>query len=200
MHISIVVGSSRMDSESSRVGQYISARINDLNPCSEVSTVSLEGNPLPLWDDGFPVQDERWRKVWQPIDLCLKSSDGLIFIVPEWNGMIPPGLKNFFHLLSSEQVGHKPALLVGVSSGSGGAYAVAEAKMFSSKNNHIVYIPEQVVIRRVAEVLRPSDASKPNRTLARIDYSLAVLFLYCEALKSVRLSGTIDVTRFGFGM
>ena len=47
-------------------------------------------------------------------------------VSPEWNGMVPSMLTNFFLLCSNNELAHKPGLLVGVSSGTGGSYPVAE--------------------------------------------------------------------------
>ncbi len=44
-------------------------------------------------------------------------------------------------------------LIVAVSSGAGGAYPVAELRMSSYKNSRICYIPEQIIIRDVENVL-----------------------------------------------
>ena len=59
---------------------------------------SLSGNPLPLWDEGVWSGDAKWTAVWKPVATELKSSDGLVVVSPEWSGMVPPGLKNFFLL------------------------------------------------------------------------------------------------------
>ena len=37
-------------------------------------------------------------------------------MTPEWAGMVTPGLKNLLLFATSKEVGHKPALVVGVSS------------------------------------------------------------------------------------
>jgi len=49
------------------------------------------------------------------------------------------------------ELGHKPALIVAVSSGDGGAYPVSELRMSSYKNNRLCYIPEQVALKSMRE-------------------------------------------------
>ncbi|MCB1905163.1 MAG: NAD(P)H-dependent oxidoreductase, partial [Gammaproteobacteria bacterium] len=83
----------------------------------------------------------------------LRASDGFVIVSPEWHGQVPSGLKNFFLLCSVRELGHKPALIVTVSSIDGGAYPVAELRMSSYKNNRICYIPEQIIVRKVEQVL-----------------------------------------------
>ena len=46
---------------------------------------------------------------------------------------MPAGLKNFFLLFGQNELGQKPALMVTVSSGDGGAYLVAELRMSTYK-------------------------------------------------------------------
>ncbi len=123
-----------------------------------------------------------------------------MIIAPEWHGQVPAGLKNFFLIAGKNEVGHKPALIVTVSS----AYPVAKLRMSSYKNNRICYIPEQVIIRNVESVLNtnPEDNSPDADSYfrERILWSLQVLRAYAEALKPVRESGITSNDSFGFGM
>ena len=64
------------------------------------------------------------------------------------------------------QLGHKPALIVTVSSADGGAYPVAELRMSSYKNNRICYLPEHVILRNVERIL--NDDAKDNRFLESV--------------------------------
>ena len=77
-----------------------------------------------------------------PISNKLASSDAFIVISPEWHGMAPAGLKNFFLMWGKGELAHKPALIITVSSGDGGSYPVAELRMSSYKNNRICFLPE----------------------------------------------------------
>jgi hypothetical protein len=116
--------------------------------------------------------------------------------------MVPPGLKNFFLLCSAADVGHKPALIVSVSSGIGGSYPITELRISSYKNTRIVYIPEHVIIRNVEELLHGDSAAgeRDESTRSRVGYALRVLKEYASALKGVRESGVIDHKSFPFGM
>src|SRR5690606_27158588 len=104
--------------------------------------ISLSGNPLPLWDESMWDKDPKWDLSWGPIRKKLQNSDGIIIVSPEWAGMAPPGLKNFLLFCGNQDVGHKPALIVTVSSSMGGAYPNSELRMSGYKNNRICYIPD----------------------------------------------------------
>ena len=48
----------------------------------------------------------------------------------------------------SGEFAHKPGLIVSISSGNGGAYPISELRSSSYKNSHILWIPENIIIRK----------------------------------------------------
>ncbi len=204
MKITIISGSHRMNSQSRKVANHVQATLIEQSICDEAEVYSLEGNPLPLWDQGIWDGNEEWRQRLAPLRAMLESSDAFVIITPEWHGQVPAGLKNFFLIVGKQEVGHKPALIISVSSADGGAYPVAELRMSSYKNNRICYIPEQVIVRNVESVLNPDPAdNNPDADRyfrERILWSLQVLAHYGHALKPVRESGITHNDAFGFGM
>jgi len=107
-------------------------------------------------------------------------------------------------MVSRFDVGHKPAMIVAVSSADGGSYPVAELRMSSYKNNRILYIPEHVIVRNVESVLNENPADNNEGADSyfreRISWSLDVLLAYAGALKPVRKSGITLNAKFGNGM
>jgi NAD(P)H-dependent FMN reductase len=200
MKTAIISGSHRVDSQSDRVARYLGHEITRAK--GEADIISLSKNPLPLWDEGVWSNDPKWAEVWGPISKRLKACDALVLVAPEWAGMAPPGLKNFLLLCSAAEVGHKPALIVSVSSGIGGSYPIAELRVSSYKNNRLVYIPEHVIVRNVEEVLHGETPAgeRDESTRARLRYGVTLLSEYARALKAVRESGTVDHKSFPFGM
>lgn len=200
MKIAIISGSHRESSQSEKVARYIHKALLACHVESDV--ITLAKNPLPLWDEGVWGEDAKWQRLWSPIAETLTKSSALVLVSPEWSGMVPPGLKNFLLLCSSREVGHKPALIVSVSSGIGGSYPVAELRGSSYKNNRLVYIPDHVIVRNVESVLS-SDEPDGERDIAireRIQYSLNLLIEYAQALAQVRESGVINHKDFPYGM
>ncbi len=204
MKITIISGSHRANSQSRKVADHIQKTLLDEGICEQAEIFSLEGNPLPLWDQGIWEGEEKWERLLAPLRKTLQESDAFVIIAPEWHGQVPAGLKNFFLITGKNEVGHKPALIVTVSSADGGAYPVAELRMSSYKNNRICYIPEQVIIRNVESVLNedPADNSEEADRYfrERILWSLQVLRAYADALRPVRESGITSNDQFGFGM
>ncbi len=204
MKIAIISGSHRPNSQSRKVAEHIRRTLLEEKLADQAEVFSLEGNPLPLWDEGIWNADPQWEERLAPLRELLQSSDGLVIVSPEWHGQVPAGLKNFFLIVSKNEVGHKPALIVTVSSADGGAYPVAELRMSSYKNNRILYIPEQVIVRHVESVLNDNpahnDPDADRYFRERILWSLQVLRAYAEALGPVRESGITVNEQFGFGM
>ena len=203
MKIAIISGSHRNNSQSMKVAKHIEATLQK-GICDETWLYSLAGNPLPLWDEGVWDGAQHWQDLLNPVREQLQSCDALVVITPEWHGQVPAGLKNFFLLFGKNELAHKPALIVSVSAGDGGAYPVAELRMSSYKNSRLCYIPEQVIIRHVESVLNDNPDDNDSRSdpyiRERLQWSLNILAQYGTALKTVRDSGVTETDKFGNGM
>jgi NAD(P)H-dependent FMN reductase len=201
MQIGLIVGSHRPNSQSSRVGHYLASRVPALDASFSVDTIDLAGNPLPLWDESTGKPDGELAKLWKPYAERLQKSEGFIVVSPEWHGMVPAGLKNFF-LYANRDVAHKPALIVGVSATRGGAYPVEELRMSSYKNSRILYIPEHLIVRDAASMFAgDAPSGKDDEYLRkRADFALTGLIGYTKALKPLRDSGILTSKEFLNGM
>jgi len=203
MKITVICGSHRAQAQSLKVARHIVRTLED-GICAETALVSLADNPLPLWDMGLWEDDPKWPPLLDPIRAELVASDALVVVTPEWHGQVPAGLKNFFLLFGRHQLAHKPALIVAVSSGDGGAYPVAELRMSSYKNSRLCYIPEHIIVRHVEQVLNDdpvqNDAGADEYFRSRIRWALGILKEYGLALRKVRASGATATERFTNGM
>lgn len=202
MKIGIISGSHRYPSQSEKVANYMSGRLNKMGLDSWV--FSLANNPLPLWDQSIWEGNKAWQEKLDPLKKELTECDGFVIISPEWHGQVPSGLKNFFLLFSNKELGHKPALLVAVSSGEGGSYPIAELRMSSYKNNRICYIPEHLILRKIESILNENpdenDANSQEYFQQRIAWSLGLLTAYAKALTPMRETTQIFHEKFNFGM
>ncbi|WP_220813185.1 NADPH-dependent FMN reductase [Pseudomonas paralcaligenes] len=189
LDIALIAGSSRTGSQSAKVARYLRQRLIDLGLTSPERSglIDLGERPLPLW----PADD---KGPWADYQQQLAAADALVVIAPEWNGMACPAVKNFFLYTSKAELAHKPALLVGVSSGVGGAYPISELRASGYKNCRIAYLPEHLIVRHVEAVLNEGEAAGEGdlRIRRRADYALDILGKYAEALKPVRAA--IDLT------
>lgn len=203
MKVSIIVGSHRPNSQSLKVARYLSKRITELTQLKEQFLLDLAETEIPFWEEGVGEKDnETWKPIWSPIEQELDTSTCFIIVSPEWGGMVPAKLKNFFLLANAEVLGHKPALIVSISSGIGGSYPVHELRISSYKNTKLCYIPEHLIVRYVTEVLNetPTPDSKNDTYIRlRIDYALQLLDLYNHAFLDIRSSG-FKFNEYPFGM
>jgi len=203
MKITVISGSHRREAQSLKVARFAQRMLED-GICEETALLSLADNPLPLWDTGVWEGEERWTTLLAPLREELASSDAFVVVTPEWHGQVPAGLKNFFLLFGKNELGHKPALIIAVSSGAGGAYPVAELRMSSYKNSRLCYIPEQVIVRHVEQVLNEDGADNDDVSDSyyrdRIPWALKILREYAAALRQVRASGATRTETFNNGM
>lgn len=184
MHrIVIVAGSSRTDSQTAKVADFIrTTLINKHALAAEaVSIIDLGKQPLPLWpaDDNGP---------WSEYERLLGAADAAIILAPEWHGMACPAIKNFFIYASKAQLAHKPAMLGAISAGVGGAFPISELRASSYKNCRLCYIPEHLIVRDVNHVMNGDEpeSQADERLRQRLDYNLDVLLHYTRALAGIR--------------
>mgnify|MGYP001156543714 FL=1 len=194
----LMIGSHRAGSASNLVAQQLIQRLETIAPAVRVEAIDLAAARLPFW--GEPSEEGAGSSsAWSPISRTLEAAEALIAVVPEWHGMVPAAVKNLFLYLSDE-LAHKPGLIVSISATQGGAYPVAELRLSSYKNSRICWIPEHLIVRGC----KAGDANATQRALAaideRIDHALRLLGHYAHALRGVR-QGMIGAGRsFAFGM
>ncbi len=203
MKIGIITGSHRKDSQSAKVGRFLSTQL-DAKDGVATWMLDLGRSPLPLWDEDLWNQGPQWSALPE-LKAALDDCDGFVVIAPEWHGMVPAALKNFFLLWAATgELSHKPALPCAVSAGDGGAYVISELRMSSYKNNRLCWLPEQLIARQVKSICNDdtaeNDAALHNTFATRSRYALDLLLAYSEALTAVRDSGLIDHDTFMNGM
>ena len=199
MKISVISASHRINSQSDRVANIISSKLKNINPTTNLFNLDLSVSNLPLWSPDKKKESGIWGDPWKNISNQLNQSDGFIFVVPEYGGMATPHSKNLFLLCGDGELAHKPGLIISISSGNGGAYPIADLRSFSYKNTHIMWIPENIIIRNV-EDYSPGEhgSSIPEWLDNRIDYSIEVLLAYSLNMKPLRK--LINRKEFGNGM
>ncbi len=197
LNIALVAGSGRSNSQSGKVARFIRQRLIQLDYSTDAqsSLIDLGLAPLPLW----PAED---AGPWELYRKQLQAADAVVIVAPEWNGMACPAIKNFFIYASKAELAHKPALLVGVSSGIGGAYPISELRASSYKNCRLCYLPEHLIVRRVEQVMNGVEPSSEDdqRLHARLDYDLDILARYAQALRPVREAIDMSNPAFANGM
>jgi len=202
MHIAIIVGSHRKDSQSAKIGRFLQAQIESISDHS-CWTCDLVKHPLPLWDEEIGTDAAHWAPL-REVNAQLHSAEAIIVISPEWHGMVPAAVKNFFLVCDGTALSHKPALAVGVSVGPGGSYPITELRISSYKNNRMCYLPEHLIVRNCMLVMNDDTATNDTDEHSYISerslYCLRQLIAYGDALAQVRASGATDLGPYPNGM
>lgn len=198
MKIGIISGSPRNGSETGRVCRHIASRLAALPQGATYQIFDLSDIHLPLWDAGQFDEGSEFMKMWPQLGADLARCDGFIVASPEWAGMVTPHLKNLL-LNCGAEMAHKPALLVSVSAGMGGAYPIAELRMSGYKNSHIWWLPDHLILRDVASLFHDENDATSLSLNARIDHLLLWLTHSTSALAPVR-AACQDLKTYPFGM
>lgn len=184
--ITLISGSHRKDSESKKMANVLAEKLADMENCQSTDYLDLAEMGLPFWSESYTDEEQ---SLLDDVAARLEASDGFIVVCPEWHGMVPSVLKNFFLLYSAKQFAHKPALIVAVSASTGGSYPVNELRTSSYKNCRICYLPEHLIVRSVGKIFNGKD-DDDQRTESyiskRADACLGILLAYSDALKSAR--------------
>ena len=199
MKISIISASHRTNSQSKKISNLLNNKLLKLQSDLDTFSIDLADVSFPLWSPDKKNGKGIWGDAWNSISDNLDKSDGFILVVPEYGGMATPAAKNIFLLCGNDELSHKPGLIVSVSSGNGGAYPIAELRMSSYKNTHIMWIPENIIIRNVEE-FNPGSHGKniPEWLDDRIEYVLKLLLSYALNMKPIR--EIVNRKDFGNGM
>ena len=199
MKISIISASHRTNSQSRRISKLLQHNLLNIKSGLEIFFLDLADGSLPLWSPDKKNGEGVWGDNWNTVSDNLNQSDGFILVVPEYGVMATPAAKNIFLQCGSGELSHKPGLIVSVSSGNGGAYPITELRSSSYKNTHIMWIPENIIIRNVEEFNPGSHGDNiPEWLDDRIDYVLKLLLVYASNMKPLR--ELINRKDFGNGM
>ena len=177
MNVALISASSRADSQSDRICDFIDERFFD----ASAPKVKLCEQVLPLWD-GKSFSHPTVKAIRE----TLRAADAFVLVVPEWNGMAPAAIKNLFLWASHREFAHKPCLLVAISAGSGGAMVIHEMRSSSYKNSRVLYLPEHLILRDVESLWQSEEAGSDHYLLKRLDYCMDMLCTYARAMPVVR--------------
>ena len=199
MKISIISASHRMNSQSKKISDLLHKNLLNMDATLKTFLLDLADAALPFWSPEKKNGTGIWGETWNSISNNLQRSDGFILVVPEYGGMATPAAKNIFLLCGNGEFAHKPGLIVSVSSGNGGAYPISELRSSSYKNTHLMWIPENIIIRNVEEFNPGAHGENiPDWLDNRIDYVLKLFLTYASNMKPLRKK--INRKDFGNGM
>jgi NAD(P)H-dependent FMN reductase len=204
LNIIVVSSSQRYESKSFDVAKYIQTNI--LTDMKGVDSSILDLSRYPFLLDHYSTSRVADSQEDKRISASLVSNkddvlsqlyacDAVVFIAPEWGGMIPPALVNLLLLTANGSasglpLGHKPAFAVGVSASGGGSNPISLLKGYAAKNSHLTWLPLHAIVQNVDDFLaspwEPQSESRFSQVQSRLLVGLKSLTIYAKQLSSVR--------------
>ena len=196
MEIVIVSGSPRAQGNSIKLAHYLQKNIFANLPEVNSSIVDLSqfDELLTHYSGEFEAESDLAQQKQQVL-AELYQCDAVIFIAPEWGGMVPPALVNLLLLTANGSanglpLGHKPAFAIGVSASGGGSNPIALLKAFAAKNSHLAWLPLHAIVTNVEQFLQtpwhPQEKDRISQVQSRIDVGIQALQIYAKQLKPMR--------------
>ncbi len=188
MKLQVIVGSTRPNRVSDRVGKWVVGEANKLTGV-EAELVDVADYDLPMLDEPMSPQFNPDRqpngqaKKW--LDK-LAEGDGYVLVTPEYNRSYPAALKNALDYIDF-QFKQKPVALVAHGS-TGGAQAVAHLRGMIAGLQSFTTPSATFIVGRAGELFSEDgelDASANGVKMA-LDKTLDELVWYAAALKSAR--------------
>jgi len=188
--IAVVVGSTREGSFNRALGRLAIRALEAQG--AEVTDVDLAAYDLPLYSaaiesGAFPADAERLKRVFA-------AQDGLLFVSPEYNGSVPPLLKNAIDW-ASRPTGDEGLVALVAYRGKAAAIMSASVSPFGGLRGLIhlrqilstvqtLVIPEQVLIPNAHAAFDESGALKDALPASLVDMTAMRLAKVAAALAS----------------
>lgn len=148
MDIKIISGTDRPNSNSLKFSNFIQAKFMEFTN-QNVDVISLEDFPLADVQGGiYGSEPQSVIEFRQPI----VDADGLLFVIPEYNGSFPGILKMLIDYLPfPESFVNMPIAYIGIAAGAFGAMRPVEQFQMVTAYRNAVSFPERLFIPRFSK-------------------------------------------------
>ncbi len=183
MHI--LVGTNRPHSRSAQVAEYIKPFYEKQG--QEVKVMNLIDVGLDDVKTGSYGDGAKPEAMVNAVDELLES-DGLVVIVPEYNGSYPGALKYFIdHWKYPDSFEHRPVAFIGLGGRFGGLRPVEHLQQVFGYRNAFMY-PDRVFLTNIFGILKEGQVT--DTVMADLLMTQAQGFCrFIKALKSENLHG-----------
>lgn len=173
--LTLILGTTRRDSESSKVAAYLRQLLEENGSC-EIEYLDLGKADIPLFEERLshlespPADLLHWNETVQ-------KSAGIVIVAPEYKNAYPGSLKNFLDYLPPQVFRHKPVGIVTVSSGAfGGQLCLAQLRLVCLAMGGLP-VPEHLRVPFVKEVFA-QDGAKPDEAFQTRSIKFLEDYLY----------------------
>ncbi len=181
--IAVISGTNRQDNMSSRVAALCRSILE--NEGEQVTFLDLRELPDALFR---PEAYARKPPEFEPFQRAILEADGILTVVPEYNGSFPGVLKLFIDMLRfPESLVEVPAAFVGVAAGEwGGLRAVEQLEMiFQYRHAHL--FGRRVFLKGIGELLGPGGRLTDPELETRLETTVRGFAAFCRAVKRGRV-------------
>lgn len=153
----IIIGTNRKDSQSKQVGLFIQKLY--LEQGEQVDIIDLQEMNWRDMNHGTygEIQEPGWKKNIESV----RTSDGLIIVVPEYNGSYPGALKYFIDYWKyPESFLGRPVCFIGLGGMFGGLRPVEHLQQVFGYRNSYVF-PERIFLQNVGKLMEQGEVKNP---------------------------------------
>ena len=180
--ITILSATDRPGSMALKVSKFVQTKFNEQG--AETDLVSLEDYPLADVAGGKYGTD-----IPSVIDFNERvlDADGLVLVIPEYNGSFPGILKVFVDYLPFPEAFEKlPIAFIGEAAGAFGALRAVEQMQLIANYRNALNFPERVFMQRVSKIFNEEDGITDQMTAQLMDSLVANFTSFTDLNKGER--------------
>ena len=184
MNLKIISSTDRPNSNALKVSRYVQSLYEEKKVDAEV--VSLEDFPLEEVVGGrYGKKLPAIEKFREPII----SADGLVFVIPEYNGSFPGVLKVFVDYLPFPKAFEKmPMAFIGEANGAFGALRAVEQFQMVANYRNALQFPERVFIPRVKDEFVEGEGLKDNFKQSLLESQVENFIKFVDSVKQKEMN------------
>lgn len=187
----IISGTNRPQSRSHQVSVILQNLFNENGEIVEI--IDLSKYSFKDIGEGVYGAPQKLSQEWQELLLKIKESEGLIFVVPEYNGSMPGALKLFIDQWSyPDSFEGRPVAFVGLGGMFGGLRPVEHLQQVMAYRSAYQF-PERVFLMNIFKTLQ--NGSLTDETSQALLKSMVVNFSkFCLALQQFGLDARSKIS------
>ncbi len=177
--IAVISGTNRPGSNSLRIATHLCGLVEGRG--EEIHLIDLGRLPAELFTPGAYAAKPG---AFAPFQETVLGADGIVTVVPEYNGSFPGVLKYFIDMLRfPESLYGIPAAFVGVAAGEWGALRAVEQMEMVFQYRHAHLFGRRVFIKGVGGVIDETGKITDGEILRRLDEQMAGFVDFCRRLR-----------------
>lgn len=177
--ITVISGTNRPNSNTIRIADLAVEGLRDLG--EDVELIDLTELPIELFDGASYGEKPA---AFAPFQDAVAATDGILTVIPEYNGAFPGVMKYFIDMLRfPDSLYEKPAGFIGLSAGPWGAVRAVEQLEMVFQYRHAHLFGRRVFIPNVGAALGKDGQFSEEAVAERFTECLGKFADFCRRLK-----------------